>query len=190
MKLFYKSPRFYLVISVIFVCTFILKISSVYFGNSPLNKSKETKKKYILLFPQGWAFFTKEPRDPLIHFFSFSNNKFDNVIDKNFSLNTFLGASKKSRIVNIELQKIVNKIIRDSVQHSSEKFLGINELKKNVSDRNIDFTKVNIDKKYIPDINNGKYLIVIEEQLPWALLSKTSNYKAKFEIYPIEVVKN
>ncbi|WP_376746450.1 hypothetical protein [Chryseobacterium gleum] len=68
MKLFYKSSRFYLVISVIFVYTFIVKISSVYFGNSPLNKSKETKEKYILLFPQGWAFFTKEPRDRLIHF--------------------------------------------------------------------------------------------------------------------------
>ncbi|UKB82303.1 SdpA family antimicrobial peptide system protein [Chryseobacterium sp. MEBOG06] len=173
-----------------FVCIFIFKISSVYFGNSPLNKSKETKKKYISFFPQGWAFFTKEPRDPLIYLFSFSNNKFDNVIDKNFSLNTFLGASRKSRIINVELQKIVNKIITDSIEYRSEEFLGINELKKNVINRNNNFTKVYIDKKYIPDINNGKYLIVIEEPLPWALLSKTSNYKAKFKIYPIQVVKN
>ncbi|AZA78625.1 SdpA family antimicrobial peptide system protein [Chryseobacterium sp. G0186] len=190
MKCFFKSQVFYLVISFLFVSFFIFKVSSVYFGNNPLNKSKETKRKYILFFPQGWAFFTKEPREPLIYFFSYSNNQLDDIIDKNFSLNTFWGAAKKNRIINIELQKVINKANTDSIPYRTEEFLGIKELKENVINRNNEFTHINIDRKYIPSITNGKYLIVIEEQLPWALLSKTSTHNKKFKMYTIEVIKN
>lgn len=185
MKLFFKSSKFYFFSSLIFITISIFRIVSIYFGNNSLNKYKNTYREYLTILPQGWAFFTKNSREPLVHIYSYNNSSITPITYRNFSLENNFGASRHNRILNLEGTQLTKIIYKDSLKPVIKKSLNIAELEPFLLKHKFIFKQYSIDKSKTPDIK-GKYLIIIQDQLPWSLIQKKPTYKSNFKIYSIE----
>ncbi|WP_343615505.1 SdpA family antimicrobial peptide system protein [Flavobacterium sp.] len=160
-------------------------MTSIHFGNNPLNNNHKTKSQLTSLFPKGWAFFTKSSREPQFYIFdcNFSNPKLKNL--RNFSSEYYFGMSRKSRILNIEINTIFQKIIEDSIKKTIVKTSEINLVPKELRGK-IHYQKIMINKDIIPSFK-GKYLFVSQTMLPWNILKRKSDYPSSFTVYPIEI---
>lgn len=145
-----------LVISVLFI--FIVFINSIGYNLLTLNKKWCFELQF--LFPQGWAFFTKDPRDEQTTLYKIENQKNIEINMKNGATNAFFGISRKNRIMLIELAQIVNQLDTNSwkVIKSKEEFLTYSDTAKAVEI--INFVNHSIFK--------GEYLITKQKPLPWS----------------------
>jgi antimicrobial peptide system SdpA family protein len=60
--------------------------------------------------PQGWAFFTRNPREHNFFIYQKKDGAFEQVILSNCNVNNLFGASRKSRIQSVELGDILAKV--------------------------------------------------------------------------------
>ena len=178
---------FYISISIVILIFFT--VLSVYFGNNPLNNSYTTKSKFISVFPQGWAFFTKSAKEPEFYIFECDKGKIKMKNLKNFSKDYYYGISRHNRILMIEANTILNKIKYDSITGYRLTTIKADNIVKKINLDTLKFNSVNVFKENVPDFK-GKYLFVIKQQLPWALLNKKPNYPSSFIVYAINIHQN
>lgn len=119
------------------------------------------------LFPQGWSFFTKSPRDEEISIYQIIDNKVKPIKSNSFSLKNYFGLKRKNRTINTDLglinSELSNKIVWNNYSNSSIKELNL----KN----SLDFVKYKFKFLY-PSIEKGRYVIVKKEIIPWAYWSQ------------------
>jgi antimicrobial peptide system SdpA family protein len=65
-----------------------------------------TKKAISYLFPQGWGFFTKDPKEVTIDVYEVDNQNLKLVTINNFSLQNLFGFSREARYIGYELGKL------------------------------------------------------------------------------------
>ncbi|MGV4439784.1 SdpA family antimicrobial peptide system protein [Ornithobacterium rhinotracheale] len=164
----------------------IFGVLSIYMGNSPLNKKRFIYIDYISVFPQGWGFFTKDPREPLVFIYKHDNNDYKSIIERNFSTKNLLGLSRKNRILIIESSHVLKEIIKNC-QYKNFKATNINRLKTQFKNIDFDYEKVYVDSSLSPDIV-GDFIFVIQEQLPWSLIYKDPKYKSNFKVYSVKII--
>lgn len=81
-----------------------LKTKNIIFNSSAIKK----------IFPEGWAFFTKNPKEDQIYFYQVNFgkktviNKF--LMTKNFALNNIFGIKRENRFIQTEFTKMANSI--------------------------------------------------------------------------------
>ncbi|GEN77486.1 SdpA family antimicrobial peptide system protein [Chryseobacterium hagamense] len=183
-----KIKIIYFLTAIILVFAIIIKILSVYFGNNPLNNSRYGYINYVSVIPEGWAFFTKNARDPLTYIFKNSDGNITSVNLRNFSSDYSYGISRHNRIVSIEIGNVFDKINKDTLtKGTSIKALDVDELTNILKEKKVDYKDIYIEKKHSPDLN-GKYIFVLQRLLPWTLLNRKSNYKSTFVIYPVNII--
>jgi antimicrobial peptide system SdpA family protein len=118
-------------------------------------------KKYLGIFiPQGWGFFTRNPREEQFNFYKYNNNSFKKVDVATSSISNFLGLSRSGRFRSRELSILLEKANKDSLLW--KKYQSIDSF----------IIKTTICKKNeILLIDTGVYRIERLEPLPWAWTS-------------------
>lgn len=86
----------------LYVC---LNISTNTFS---INTAFIHKKIVKALFPQGWSFFTKNPKDIELSIYNLKDNKFENLT--NFQAKEYFGICRKNRLLNTKLIEVAKNI--------------------------------------------------------------------------------
>jgi antimicrobial peptide system SdpA family protein len=110
------------------------------------------------IFPEGWGFFTKNPRDPLLDVYKVEDSTLVNVTIRNQSFKNKLGFSRKSRILGYESSVLANEI--NAKSWSKDKMKNLHDLKED--------TVYNIRNKNNRHLNKGKYLLMSYKMIPFA----------------------
>ncbi|MFH6993129.1 SdpA family antimicrobial peptide system protein [Flavobacterium sp. FlaQc-48] len=138
----------------------IIFLSYIFEASIPIPSNETFKRKatFFNIIPQGWGFFTRDPRENEIWTYQILNNTAIKVTQTNGNLNNFYGASRKNRLISIELGLLVSQI------HTSSWI-------------NMKGGKLILDKKIHTDtiLNSlnpcnikGNLFIVEQERVPWA----------------------
>jgi antimicrobial peptide system SdpA family protein len=117
------------------------------------------KNNIMSFFPQGWSFFTRDPREDLYVLFRVDSSKITKVNLISSSNEYFWGLSRKNRIIAYEMS-----LIQKDFKEKDFSYI-----------KRGDFSSVS-KTKFIPNLNlqtisNGTYIIEIYPPIPWAWLN-------------------
>src|SRR5256885_14361051 len=77
---------------------------------NPIRLPFESKLPIIAIVPQGWGFFTREPREPSVEVFTQNGHP---LIDSNASPSNYFGLSRRTRALGVELGLILSQVRED-----------------------------------------------------------------------------
>jgi antimicrobial peptide system SdpA family protein len=156
-------------IAVLFYVWLFAAILVNYAGNNPLNKLNSNISSYVSVFPQGWAFFTRPVHERSMALYAVDAHGLSRVELRGFEPEYYFGASRRNRILTIELSNILYKIEHLEGKRLYNKNIPLDEeLNKAVSPDTLSFNKVARDGKNI--LLRGKYVLVLQDYLPWSLM--------------------
>ncbi len=169
----------YLTITILYSTLIIL----VVFSNVPYSELsiQGQLKKYIqTVLPQGWEFFTLNPRSEYTVIYKYNSNGEIIIQDfKNSSTNSYLGISKINRIRNIELEVLISRT--DSSKYIT--CFSFEEL-KNISDTTTCYTIKNTTNIHAM---KGTFLIRKTTPIPWAWYCNNPNLFIASKIIKIKI---
>ncbi|HXS35869.1 MAG TPA: SdpA family antimicrobial peptide system protein [Flavipsychrobacter sp.] len=159
---------------------------SIDFGNNPLNNSYLARYKMISIMPQGWAFFTKDPKEAKIYVYRVIKNKLYEVSLKSTSAQNYFGISRENRIRCLQVGHISQRIQYDTALQYHYSAVNLDSFCYKFNSDTCKYYNINIDKKICPGFS-GKYILIVQSVLPWSLLHKVPGYLSRFVIYPINI---
>lgn len=143
--------------SVVFYLIFISHVDY-----SPVKISKKQTREIFNLTPQGWSFFTKNPRYNRLQIYRIEDNTLsDRVTFQNFSNQNLFGLRRQNRqILNEAFSSLKSIISIDSLWYSTkeEKFKLVQKIKNYYA----------MDKNYKEPLLCGQFLFEMYEPVPWA----------------------
>ncbi|PWW20129.1 SdpA family antimicrobial peptide system protein [Chryseobacterium sp. AG844] len=132
---------------------------------------EKLKMQISTLFPEGWSFFTRDPREPLLEVYKIENNKLLYIPLSNSSKENWFGFSRKSRVQGYEASIIVSeapsKLWIENTGNNYENH--INDVAFSVKSKRSN----NYFKK-------GLYLFILKKPIPWAWANE---HQEKFTPY-------
>lgn len=138
-----------------------------------MSSKLEAKQAIFTIIPQGWAFFTRNPREGQTLLYKIEDNK---IVNANFKHNSFkykMGLDRSCTKVYTELGFIKEKVPSDA-------FIPLewNYQVEKLNNVSLESMKPFTVKNALKDpILNGKYLLVIQEPIPWAWSSNIEKIK-------------
>lgn len=139
-------------------------IFTVFINTIPLNPVKVAipfTKETFTFIPQGWAFFTRSPREAQVLLYNYSNDKLVPVDHQHASFNNALGLNRKSTQIMSELQ-IIKAGLPDSAFITTEW-----NFQRNIYGE-IPEQEVLVKNNMFSQILCGEYVLVFQEIVPWA----------------------
>ena len=139
------------------------------------NSSSIDKFGFTKSLPEGWGFFTKSPRDPMVDLYSNRNGQWKKIELRNNSSKYYYGFSREARMLGFEISILLSKIKSDSLW---------------VKKTNIDVIEfptkfVDLDNQFINLLEDGKYALLKRETVPWAWRNIVTNKQINYEILGI-----
>jgi len=163
---------------------------AVYFGNNPLNRSFTIKQKMVSILPEGWAFFTKSAKDPMLYVFSYENGQLHNMNLRNFSSQYCFGFSRENRLLNVETGTIIQAINKKTSLVSKEiKLTDIDSLSSLIDLKNARFDSIVVARKNVPDFK-GRYVFLVQKMLPWSLKHKRPSYPSYCTVCFLNIIQH
>ncbi|MDC9722978.1 MAG: SdpA family antimicrobial peptide system protein [Urechidicola sp.] len=129
----------------------------------PNNKSFKSKTTIFSFIPQGWGFFTRDPREDIINVYERRNDKIIKVTKTNSSVESYFGISRKNRLKNIELGIITSQIKNEHWAVGAKSNFSLTDIATDT-----------ITHNFKPQNFFGEYYLVKQERIPWAW---SKNYK-------------
>lgn len=162
----------------------------MYFGSNPLSVKRSSRIGIVNFFPQGWAFFTRDSREPRVYFFRETRNKHYEMVDqRNLSLDTYLGLSRKRRSVGLDVGHLLSAVVNDSASYNltvkAPTINGVPASFSTLKDSLYNIVPYNAQKA--PGLK-GRYIVVVQIMLPWPLIHRQHDYPSTFYVYPISVL--
>ncbi len=150
---------------------------------NPISPKGRYKNFFHTLFPQGWSFFTRNPKENrLIIFRLKSNYKLKEIDIRNSAPNNYYGISRLNRIKGIELSMIDSQVGPNSwVQCDTEKD------QKNAIDTLM--PQIVINRTCINSLC-GLYILKKESPIPWAWHKNANRLEMPAKIAKVYVVCN
>lgn len=109
----YKQAGQLVIIASIWAAVIVyIGLSSIPFN--PLNLSYNEKTSIFTLIPQGWGFFTRNPREDEPYIYKKVGKDWIKVSNSNSDVGYFFGASRKGRKINFEAYSLLSQI-KDSL---------------------------------------------------------------------------
>lgn len=146
-------------------------------NNEIIFTDRSLKKTVTTILPQGWGFFTKDPREQTYELYCIKNNV-EKLTIKNSSSDNLFGLSRKSRYIAFESSAIIGKIINSK---SWQDTAGIydNFIPKG-------FTEIPYNKNlmYFP---KGYYIAIRFFPIPWAWHGKNQEKYRKYQCILIRI---
>lgn len=175
-----SKTRGYFLLNLIIALIFIFMVFINSIGYNLLTFNKKWAFELQFLFPQGWAFFTKDPRDVQTTLYKIENRTLSELNMKNGATNALFGISRKNRIMLIELAQIVNQI--DSISwkdiNSKEALLTFSDTAKAIEIGNF----VNHSNLV------GEYLITKQRPLPWSWRENRDNLFMSAKVVKVKLI--
>ncbi|MEM1320433.1 MAG: SdpA family antimicrobial peptide system protein [Bacteroidota bacterium] len=146
--------------------------------------SAEEKKVIRFFFPQGWGFFTRNPREAKYKLYQLEKEKAQLVNFEITSPKNSFGCSRKGNRISIEMIR---------VQHQLPK---VDEW--TISQLDIDafaaqqdsFATVRMNSRDLLYIQPGKFIIQEYQITPWNWLNYPDNYTPEYKYFTFELTKN
>jgi len=161
-----------------FVGIYFIFTSSI--GANPQNGNVTIQQLSNTFFPEGWAFFTKNPREPLLDIYTINKNgETEKFLLPNGDY--YFGMSRKSRVITYQLG-----ILLSEPKYGFAWTPGVGDYKDSLVSMKAYF-RVPSDEKYSL-FTPGKYILVLTERLPWLWEIDPLNTKKKFRVLPIEII--
>lgn len=164
--------------TVFLVSFIILSLFSAYIGSNPLAPGYANAYQLTKIIPEGWGFFTRNPREPVYKFYECDGDSFAQMNLHNNSFRSLAGLSKINRRYNLELQRL-KPLIPDSVYVEAEDLSSISFNEKNEDIFQIEDIR-GMDYHFIEE--NKVYAISVELIKPWLYVNKNIKYDNKFKI--------
>ena len=126
---------------------------------NPISMNFENKMNILSVVPEGWGFFTRNPREPALYmYYRKSPNSGYTLLNSPLSSpeNGF-GISRRMRKINIELFAILSTVKDSSWQRGNE----------NAIDLSCDST-LSVKGIFDNSTLRGTFLLIKQERLPWA----------------------
>lgn len=162
----------YLITTIVITCLvtiiFIFSLPSSVFNVSFVNRYNTG-----ILMPEGWGFFTKNPREKSLLLYKIQHSDTIPIVYKNASFKNYLGLSKKNRRIYLESNILISKVNKDLVWYT--------EPQKQPKLIKIEKTE---RIKFIP---KGNYIIIEKEMTPWVFAKYKKNYKNEYKIAYITI---
>jgi len=145
----------------IIFCTFFYVTLSDALPYNAFSSVFNSEKSIFKIFPQGWAFFTRSPREAQAKLYEIDGDKIKEIKHYHSSYHYLLGASKENSRYVTELAYLFNKIPQERYT----------DAKSNIQLNNID--KIPTDTIQITNpFDNpriiGTYILIMQELVPWA----------------------
>jgi hypothetical protein len=121
--------------------------------------SEKLKMELNTLFPEGWSFFTRNPRESLLEVYKIENNRLVYLPLSNSSKENLYGFSRKSRVKGFEASIIVSDIPTK---------LWTEDVGRNYANHLYDKAIEVKLKKSNNYFKNGFYLFIVRKPIPWA----------------------
>jgi antimicrobial peptide system SdpA family protein len=162
----------------IFITILIFMIFICSIEDSAVQIPPGVKKTTNLLFPEGWSFFTRSPREELADIYKISEDKsIDKISSQCASPGNFYGISRKSRKIGMELSTIVSKINDSSWVQMDISKAGTDSLP-------VLSIPLDSEAEYLL---KGNYILKAETPVPWAW-SGNKNTKSKTRVIRIKII--
>ncbi|NAW50481.1 SdpA family antimicrobial peptide system protein [Elizabethkingia argentiflava] len=145
-KCFYTS-----VILISIILLFITFTNSI--KHNLYSGSFHTTRLVNTILPQGWGFFTKDPREANVYCYKYNNGNLENMIYTSDHYVNLFGLSKKSRMIAFENSMILGQIKKIPYQ-------SINNLKNDHAIYKVKCNGLNYLKE-------GEYIIIRDEVPPY-----------------------
>ena len=94
-------------------CAGVLLVLSSGPVDSPLRSSRALRRNMIAISPQGWAFFTRDPREPVARLYRAAGPEWSLASYTNSSARSLFGLSRRARALNVELAALLAEVPRD-----------------------------------------------------------------------------
>lgn len=158
------------ILSTIITLTFML--FSVYSDLNYFTPGYKNSKIISKLLPEGWGFFTRDPREPIYKLYKISDEKLTLVDLSNSSVSVLLGLSRKNRRKNIEFLRL-----KSLVADSTFTEIPLNDWTK------VKQIEINEDRGYVYHLlKSGKYIIEKINITPWIYKKNKYEYDQKKQI--------
>lgn len=161
-----------ILINISLVCTVVLGIFAAYTNANPFSLEYGTSYAMTKMLPQGWGFFTRDPREPIHRFYNCNGDQLTEIGLNNSSIKALGGASRYHRRFNLELHR-VRSIIPDSL------YIKGNNLTCDLYPAHTIEDERGFDYHFVED---GIYAISVENKKPWLYANKNINYDNEFKI--------
>lgn len=156
---------------------------SVLFSSLPFNPTRsalDLQKTVFTFLPQGWAFFTRSPREAQVILYEVTDQGLERVHHKHSSLYNLIGLNRRSTALMSELQYFKMRIserdyINTEWNYQRDLF---GDLPK---------TTTELTNMYSDPILCGEYLLVFQEPVPWAWLDSVEEIKMPAKVIRLHI---
>lgn len=134
-------------------------------------QTKSVKQGFMHWLPQGWAFFTRDPREELVAIYRWTSQGPKEINIRNGSTEFLFGLNREGRVRGYEVSQILANVplsLYDTLQGNA-----IPQLDSAKA------TRVHTNKQ-LQLFENGYYLIKAYQPLPWAWINKGQEKFRKF----------
>jgi antimicrobial peptide system SdpA family protein len=160
----------------VFACIYLVFTSSIVVN--PLQPANGAKTVTNQFFPEGWAFFTRDPKEALLDvYMQQPGGNVKKMILPNADY--MLGASRKSRILCYQLGSLLGDN-REAIRWKS----GTGNFTDSLS--GLAYQGIKENEKFTL-FKKGKYILVSTEKLPWLWAKNALKTKPRFKIAAIEI---
>ena len=161
---FFKNNNYiiYLVTSLVFSTWLIINIFLITVKGNPIEITNEVDSRVFNFIPQGWAFFTRDPREAQITIYRIEN---DSVLkpypQRHSSLNNLLGLKRTSSKILTELQLLKLKT-SDSLYSDVKWNYQVDKFEK------FKIKRFEYKNEIYDPILLGDFIVVYQKPVPWA----------------------
>ena len=158
----------WLVGCVIIICTSV--------GYTPFRLKASNKINAFQMIPQGWGFFTRNPREEKLIVYKKENNSLRKITQPNFSRENLFGLSRKGRMRQLQVGNLILPYYKQMRPCGS-----IDPLEC-TSD-----TVLMVKSPFEHSMLKGEYLILKQATLPWSWSKNRKDQYNPYEILQIHV---
>ncbi|MGO4875593.1 SdpA family antimicrobial peptide system protein [Pedobacter psychrotolerans] len=162
-----------------------LLILTVFFSSlpsNPMNLALKRPKAFLALVPEGWAFFTRSPREAQILIYACQGNKLTLLEHRHSSYRNLLGLNRRVTKLFGELQ-FIKRQIKD-YQYADTKF-------------NYQSGKIQGVPGHVVEVKNqmdypilmGQYVVVYQKAIPWSWYRSNENIDMPAKIIKLNITK-
>ncbi len=176
MSNFKQQVLFVLLIFIYGTLIFLIADASLGYNTIPISKS--FNKITFAISPQGWGFFTRNPKEPLIDLYKIKDDKIKKISIPNASLKYFWGFNRGMRISSSQIAYFADQIPEDRwIYDPSYKADSIIQVS----------TPFNVLNDFSYPVHCGKLLLVKTQRIPWAWSKHREKIKMPRSVVIIDV---
>lgn len=164
-----------------FVFSFWLFSATLIFFSSMKEQivvNEKLKKQVSTFFPEGWGFFTKNPRDLQLEVYKIENKKLNKINMSNHSAFNYFGLSRKARVIGYESSIIANEVDKKNWKKNET---------KNMTFFMNDSSIVIQQKKGFKFLVPGEYMFKMYEPIPYAWSKKNQENNNPYSLVKVKI---